>query len=205
MPNWVYNNVVVTGDPVKVGVFVANTTAPHPVQKFERPDGKFSVTVEGEFEYSDGEFSFWNVIAPPVEKWSEYFATSGIIANVKYGETPYNWYNWNISNWGTKWDACDVELSYAPGEGEAAISFNTAWSPPIEVIVAMVEMYPELHFTVDYREEQGWGGRITATGGSIVDHLQWDIPDGHDEWMKTYGYCELCDWSDCENGDGDSE
>lgn len=41
-----------------------------------------------------------------------------------------DWYNWNISNWGTKWDTFE---SYSDiTEGEIRINFSTAWSPPIE-------------------------------------------------------------------------
>ena len=47
-----------------------------------------------------------------------------------------NWYDWNISNWGTKWDTtADVtELIEPDDHGVASISlaFDSAWSPPVE-------------------------------------------------------------------------
>lgn len=55
-----------------------------------------------------------------------------------------NWYDWNIDNWDTKWNACDVSLE-EDGDN-IRISFNTAWSPPYKVFVAMVKQHPELSF-----------------------------------------------------------
>ena len=47
-----------------------------------------------------------------------------------------NWYDWNISNWGCKWDTtADVNNLMEPNDiGVASISltFDTAWSPPVE-------------------------------------------------------------------------
>ena len=45
-----------------------------------------------------------------------------------------NWYDWNIDNWGTKWNAYDTELS------DTGILFYTAWeSPSDELLVAIYE------------------------------------------------------------------
>jgi len=48
-----------------------------------------------------------------------------------------NWYDWNVSNWGTKWDVGLEGLSFTElADGEAEISgwFDSAWSPPIEAL-----------------------------------------------------------------------
>lgn len=197
MPNWVYNTIEVTGKPAKVAEFLAQASKPIPVQKYD-VSGKFPETLDGEWEYRETEFSFWNFVQPPEDKWGEYFSKSGIVANVKYGETPYNWYNWNTRNWGTKWDACEVEVSDEPGR--IVISFDSAWSPPLEVLSQMIEEdYRDLNFVVNYREEQGWGGKITAEANGEINHEEWDIPDGHDEWVEIYGSCEECEWGGCLN------
>lgn len=41
-----------------------------------------------------------------------------------------NWYNWNISNWGTKWEANIIDWDRT-SDTEIYISFDTAWAPPI--------------------------------------------------------------------------
>lgn len=52
----------------------------------------------------------------------------------KYGAT--DWYNWNIANWGVKWDADVYDINqrfYSEGpveKVEIRIHFTTAWCPP---------------------------------------------------------------------------
>ena len=52
-------------------------------------------------------------------------------------EESENWYNWNVQNWGTKWDV-NVEISEDTGESITLV-FDSAWAPPIEFYNAMVE------------------------------------------------------------------
>jgi len=50
----------------------------------------------------------------------------------KYGND--NWYDWNVSNWGTKWDVSTEGLEFTDnGDGTAMIEgwFDSAWAPPI--------------------------------------------------------------------------
>lgn len=48
--------------------------------------------------------------------------------------SPDYWYSWNISNWGTKWDFGKDEHDDVAQivNNEVSVSFDTAWSPPIE-------------------------------------------------------------------------
>lgn len=39
-----------------------------------------------------------------------------------------NWYNWNITNWGSKWDVTDMFVEYED-DINLNLSFATAWSP----------------------------------------------------------------------------
>lgn len=51
-----------------------------------------------------------------------------------------NWYDWQVANWGTKWDICDAVVE-AQDEGYAAtLSFDTAWSPPIGAYEKLVAL-----------------------------------------------------------------
>lgn len=42
-----------------------------------------------------------------------------------------DWYDWNIANWGTKWDV-NLENINREDEYTLTASFDSAWSPPIE-------------------------------------------------------------------------
>ena len=39
------------------------------------------------------------------------------------------WYEWNISNWGTKWDAQPFDINWE--DDCVTFQLETAWSPPI--------------------------------------------------------------------------
>jgi hypothetical protein len=48
-----------------------------------------------------------------------------------------NWYDWNVSNWGTKWDV--VPNITEDNTNQITLTFDTAWSPPIEFYRAIIE------------------------------------------------------------------
>ena len=50
------------------------------------------------------------------------------------------WYDFAISEWGTKWDACDVRLVDNDDEDMLEIDFDTAWSPPEALYNRLTEM-----------------------------------------------------------------
>ena len=54
---------------------------------------------------------------------------------------------------------------------------ETAWGQPQEFFEAVVKQFPHLDFTLDYEEEQGWGGEIYASKGVLDFHKKWDIPE----------------------------
>jgi len=88
----------------------------------------------------------------------------------KFGHA--EWYGWQTSNWGTKWNAYDqTELD------ENCIEFQTAWATPFEVLVNLSRMFPEVTFEVKYADEDfGYNvGEYTLEGGDEIDT---NIPDG---------------------------
>jgi hypothetical protein len=63
-----------------------------------------------------------------------------------------NWYNWNIDNWGTKWDVGRDGDVGDVNDTMISLNFDSAWSPPI----AGYEKLEELGFTVEgYYYESG--------------------------------------------------
>lgn len=62
-----------------------------------------------------------------------------------YGKN--NWYDWNIENWGTKWNAYNIELGYN------SITFDTAWATPMNVIDKLAEMFPHVIIEHEWADE----------------------------------------------------
>ena len=83
-------------------------------------------------------------------------------------------YKWCMTNWGTKWPARDIELT----ETEKALNycFQTAWSPPLHVILGASRAFPALTFSLEY-----------AVGGPI-DFGSYVARNGENsaiEWSST--------------------
>jgi len=90
---------------------------------------------------------------------------------IKYGAD--NWYDWNIKNWGTKWD---FKLDYldTQNENERTLSFDSAWEPPIEGFQRISKIYPQLIFFLDY-EELGVGFKgIAKIKNGLIDNKCFD-------------------------------
>jgi len=82
----------------------------------------------------------------------------------------FYWYDWNCDNWDTKWNAYSQ-----PQEGYSADStvfmFNTAWSHPAKIIMALSKKLPTTTFDIKYADEEIGNncGTYTIKGGVITD------------------------------------
>lgn len=75
----------------------------------------------------------------------------------KYGA--FNWYDWALKNWGTKWGCCDQELSEIRECAEGAevyFNYETAWAPGDDQLFEALQQFDKLSFHL-YYEEQGMG------------------------------------------------
>jgi hypothetical protein len=191
MPNWVYNHLTIEGSEEDINKVKAQVGAVVK-RKYKSAD---EVNEEVDEEPI---FSFMNILPPPEDKLDEYHAVHGYTGGEKTGDTKYNWYNFNVREWGTKWDARDVDL-LEEHKTSLHYKFDTAWSPPTPVIEKLAQQNPNLNITLEYREEQGWGGEVAFTGSFVEVIKEWDVPDSHAEEIEAnHGDC----WK-CENFDGD--
>lgn len=191
MPNWVFNHLTIEGSEEDINKVKAQVGAVVK-RKYKGAD-----EVDEEID-EEPIFSFMNILPPPEDKLDEYHAVHGYAEGGKTGDTEYNWYNFNVREWGTKWDARDVDL-LEEHKTSLHYKFDTAWSPPTPVIEKLAQQNPNLTITLEYREEQGWGGEVAFTGSSMKVIKEWDVPETHAEEIDAnYGDC----WK-CENFDGD--
>lgn len=91
-------------------------------------------------------------------------------AGVPWKEIPKDGFNsggyeWCIANWGTKWNASHAgDIIEKPRS--LLYKFSTAWSPPIPVVHAMTEIFPNLRFNLRFREEgMGFRGQLMIKNG----------------------------------------
>jgi len=137
-----------------------------------------------------------------------------------------NWYEWNIENWGSKWDLSDPSRDDSQWEkGVVFYSFESAWSPVIEVISQLAQEHKKLLFVYTYWEGGAdyWGEHhykdgkeVSYEGGSLndasCDKLLELIGDHHqckDCWeaieCAKEDTPELCEECEARNNDLDKE
>jgi hypothetical protein len=103
------------------------------------------------------------------------------------------WYNWNVANWGTKWNCGEVwhdrTTEQITEEGRTSYNFDTAWSPASPVIEALAEQFPTLTITHRYCEAgMGFAGEVVYERGSFVSQDEYsgdndNLPD--EAWVAN--------------------
>ena len=197
MPNWVYNTLTIEGDPDLVNQVKEQMNKPFVQHVQSIGDLEYEIKAVA---YSNPVFAFWNIIAPPADKLDEYHGTHGYENGQPTGNTPYNWYNFNNREWGTKWDVAvsdhdqwpSTVLNYDEPNSENRVlvySFNTAWGCPNEALIKLSQQYPTLLFTNEYEEETGWGGEDEFVNGEHRENASWN-------WM-----CRECDYTESNDPD----
>ena len=157
--------MTVTGDEADVKAFADKAGQPA------------LMTVDGE---GISRLSFANFVRPDASIMDEYWGEEPRKASLEEAlkHESNHWYDWNVRNWGCKWDASVQDVDDTSLDtGYVAYVFETAWGQPQEFFEAVVKQFPHLDFTLDYEEEQGWGGEIYASKGVLDFHKKWDIPE----------------------------
>lgn len=115
----------------------------------------------------------------------------------KYGHS--GWYNWRVSNWGTKWDASESDWDLE--DGLLTVHFQTAWAPPIGWLENVAAQFAELTFKMTFQEEgMGFCGRADGTDG-IVDWQDGDVVLQDEEGLEVMWDSEADRYKYVESGD----
>lgn len=224
MPNWVSNNVSISGKKADLLAFAEKASKPHTEywpSYSTNPDGtrKQNEVIEPK-ESEENALSFWNFVAPPEEDLPYYYghkvkdedkedpnATEAEIVARIFRSEGSDAISWNSREWGTKWNSCNTEPYHnldALAEGDDLnYRFDTAWSIPTPVFEAMVQQHPELSFDFYCEEEQGWGSEFTSSDveegeeRSLIETDSWGIPESHADYAKrdNQDSCR-CAWQD---------
>lgn len=82
-----------------------------------------------------------------------------------------NWYDWNIQNYGTKWDVEVNPDEYIKCDDFFECSFDTAWSPPTAFICRLQKKFPNIDIKLTYQVEgtDGCGVLHTSRNGDVVE------------------------------------
>lgn len=213
MPNWVYNGLTIEGNPDLVNDLVRMMNRPfvmiHDSWNMETREMEVKQTT-----YPNPVFAFHNIInhrqqgIDDLEYVKQPKRSELSIDDKKWwketeeiAKTDNSWYNWNVRNWGTKWDVAVSEDNKYPDtymegptpNGENLVvyyNFNTAWSPPFPAMAELSKQYPSLLFTLSYEEETGWGGEAEFLRGEMISDAPYESKCRDCDATDTMVYCE---------------
>ena len=171
MPNHITNHLSFTGVESKVNELlsaVKGTKYDFDIETFSPIPEQLKNTTSPAKIVSEDEYKLW-VKRKGKNELTDYELmivpmTKEISDNLikKYGVN--NWYEWCCANWGTKWGAYDVEKN-----GDS-FEFLSAWSTPMEAMLSLSKLYPEVEIFVRYFDEDFGSnvGEYKLLGGKIT-------------------------------------
>ena len=164
MPNWAYNSLTVEGDAEKLAAFRQE-------QQRRRKDD-----AAADYEVCDLTFSASLPIPAALANTTAPAAEDALL-QARYGSS--DWFHWCVANWGTKWDATNVDVNGGTGDSnELFYSFDTAWAPPLAWLNRVATLYPELDFQLTYEQEcDDLGGVLTYERGRFVDEEEYTMSE----------------------------
>jgi hypothetical protein len=200
MPNWVYNGLTAQGPHASIKKMKDQLNTPF--VDYIEATGDLAYSIK-ETKYSNPVFSFRNIIGPTdLEAYRKQpsFEDRG---------NDNSWYNWNLRNWGAKWDVAVSDEDKYPEtymedtEDEATASvyyhFNTAWGIPDEALTNLSSQYPDILFTLSYEEETGWGGEHEYLRGERIEgsEYNWKCKECDYEELGEPPFCDTCEFDMC--------
>ena len=129
MPNYIKNKLIIKGTDKQIEE-IKNFLKPKEPTQWE--DQTESVAMD-----------FNNIT--PTPKWV-YQGNLGSKEKEKYGKENC-WYDWNLKNWGTKWNA------FRSSSHNNVIEFETAWNGVPELMAKLGVIFPDIEFEYLFADE----------------------------------------------------
>lgn len=182
MPNWCHNHLIIKGNNV---------------QEFIKSCKGKGLAWEGPGTEQEKDFTFNALVPMPREilevGWASAHRKRYITEEMLEEAYDNPVQSWLAENWGTdQRDAVDPRIEMV--EGKAEIKFDTAWTPPIEWLIRVSEMFPDLLFEIRYHEYgKGFVGQRRIKGGQHMAVCYAEIPDvlWYEMMEKFFGYEEI--------------
>ncbi len=176
MPNWCQNEVSIYGDKediekIKAEVFTIDKDNKQPYLDFNKviPMPKELEDTTSPSNVVPDEYGRMRDLVkatPSIQSiwvdggqikatgWSERFITERQSEILKKTFGADNWYEWRITNWGTKWgiDGDSIQF-YDEDNDRIELHFDTAWGPPDEIYQELRDKYEDLDISWFYRED----------------------------------------------------
>ena len=148
MPNWCSNALTVKGPKKDLDAFKATL--------------------------KENEFSFAQTVPPPANMVTGSLSMEDM-QKAKDAGVP-TWYDWQSTNWGCKWDACEANVKVT--KLRVNIWFDTPWAPPLAWFKSFAAKFPNLTAELAYNEcGMSFYGVAAAVNGQVYNYDE-SYPEG---------------------------
>ena len=185
MPNWCNNILVVKGKKKDLIVFKDEVKSDNEEEQKTFIDFNKIINIDYIDEKNKDK---WNKLSDNDKnnRWKNDF---GLFSYNNGG------YEESIDRWGTKWQS-DIAEPEFQDKNTLIYVFDSAWSPPIEIVIALIEKYKHLNFLFEYEE---WGmafaGKIESKNGKVIVSEEWDT---------DIGECPNCEYTNIKRKEDDN-
>lgn len=145
-----------------------------------------------------GEEDKWDLVYVEEEVRDPIFAFNNVVPEPEFKEDQ-DWYHWRLANWDTKWNPSEVCI----GENDNTLvyTFDTAWSPPLNIYYELTKQFPNVVLIARY-EEPGmdyFGIHIIKNGEDINSYAEDSMSHLSKILLDQECYCEELDESEWQN------
>jgi hypothetical protein len=183
MPNWCSNSVQIAGSKEFIQGLAAAATAGEFCKYIKPVPDALIATVAGSFGESDKQ------------------AALELQEAANIAEHGYrNWYDFCVAEWGTKWDVggddCYIEVTenLRTGKWVLNFSFDSAWSPPIEIFEAIADAGHEIE-AFYYEPGMAFCGKFSNENGdecyNITGNSDWVVENIPEDIDVAMGISEM--------------
>jgi Ferredoxin-like domain in Api92-like protein len=219
MPNWVYNTVTIQGPKSEIDYIKDRLNSPFTLAQETFGMGDISSsgfpTKIQQVKYSNPVFAFFNIhsykdegitdeeyACQPNRDAVDMTDPNWFAKSIEFAKTQKDWYSWNNSNWGTKWDVAVrdgeeysntelLEHNISDGDDNWLVyKYETAWSPAVTILEKLSHLVPNSLITLEYEEEQGWGGELEIVRGNVTELVSYDSKCYACDSYDTLDYCD---------------
>ncbi len=113
-----------------------------------------------------------------------------------FNETGFtNWYDWAVTNWGTKWGDCDTNVDVDYNDHVSKVWYTTAWSPAEDLVRRISARYPDLWFLTSFDEEsRAFAGCFVHKAGIVLFEKSVDEPKRDEQPDESWPADKLDDY-----------
>jgi hypothetical protein len=218
MPNWASNKIVIEGSADNLKAIKAQLSKPYKLEEdtiegdfllwnIVKPDnlalylGKTDEEVFREIERNNPDLADTRTTEEKLAEMQADIESGKWLADL-HAEiaTGMGWYNWNIREWGTKWETSGdhgILSSFTTDPdpmGNYSLTYfvTSAWSPPKEALDKLAKQYPAVAISLDSLDENELFC-MTAYWVEGECSFAEDVEVTHDIYVELNGECWACE------------